>query len=59
MQAPEDFHLGFGERRSHRGDSGDARPLAGDDVHIAFDHHQGAALSARVQQLARLGQAIE
>ncbi|EGF95577.1 hypothetical protein BDIM_24180 [Brevundimonas diminuta ATCC 11568] len=35
--APQTLHLFFGQGRAHRRDRRQARPLAGDDVHIAFD----------------------
>ena len=57
---PQPLHLFFGQGRAHRRHGRQARALAGDDVHIAFDHDDGLIVPAlRPQDTPRLGQAIE
>ncbi len=59
MQAPEQLHLFLGEGGAQWRGGGDGRPLAGDHIHVAFHDDQRGALPARMQQLARLGQAVQ
>ena len=62
MQAPQPLHLLLGQGRAHGRHGWHARALAGDDVHIALDHHHrrlAAAALAGVQDLAGLEQAVQ
>ena len=45
VQPPERLHLLLGQRRAHRRHRRDAGALAGDHVHVAFDHDQRGASS--------------
>ena len=53
MAPPEDIDLVFGERGAERRHGGDTRPLAGQHVHITFDHHQFAVVFLGAQKLQR------
>ena len=61
MIAPEQLHLRLGQGRAHGRHGRNPRPLAGDDVHVSFHHHQRrVGVGGRVGgDLAGFGKAVE